>query len=208
LEILFRKNLMFITAIDTETTGLDLKKHEIIQLGIIEYELKDNADLICLKKHEFKIKPSNILAASPEALNINGYNENDWKNSISFVKCFNILEEIFSKSDHLIGQNLIFDLRFISKQYWKYGIKFPKIPKYIDTKSMGQQLVNEGKLKSCSMDSMCKYFNIKYSGRAHTALADCERTVIVWEQLMKYTENKYFTFEEPYDAFKKINNAG
>ena len=36
---------MFITAIDTETTGLDLKKHEIIQLGIMKYKLEENGDL-------------------------------------------------------------------------------------------------------------------------------------------------------------------
>ncbi len=198
---------MLITAIDTETTGLETSKHEIIQLGIIQYDLLDNGDMKCLQKYEFKIKPSNIVSASPEALKINGYNENLWENSISFSKCFLILNKIFSTSEYLIGQNLIFDLRFISKQYWKYGLNFPKIPKYIDTKYMGQQLVNEGKLKSCSMDGMCQHFKIKYSGRAHTALTDCERTVIVWEQLMKYTENKYFTFEDPYDAFKKINNA-
>lgn len=198
---------MLITVIDTETTGLSLEKHEIIQLGIIEYNLLDNGDLQCLQKHEYKIRPSNIFSASQEALKINGYNEKDWQASISFSKCFNLLNRIFSDSESLIGQNLIFDLRFISKQYWKYGLKFPKIPKYIDTKFMGQQLVNEGKIKSCSMDSMCKHFNIKYSGRAHTALADCERTMTVWEQLMKYTENKYFTFEDPYDAFKKTNNA-
>jgi DNA polymerase III epsilon subunit-like protein len=207
LEVLFRKIIMLVTAIDTETTGLDLLKHEIIQLGLIEYDMLDNGDLLCLQKSEFKIKPSNIMAASEQALKINGYNDKDWLNSTSFSKCFPILEKVFSKSDFLIGQNLIFDLRFIAKQYWKYGFNLPKIPKYIDTKYMGQQLVNEGKMKSCSMDSMCKYFNIKYSGRAHTALTDCERTIVVWEQLMKYTENRYFTFEDPYDAFKKINNA-
>jgi len=207
MEILFRKIIMLFTAIDTETTGLELSKHEIIQLGIIQYQLLDNGDMKCLERNEFKIRPSNILSASPEALKINGYNISDWQYSINFSKCFNLLNKIFNDSEFLIGQNLIFDLRFIAKQYWKYGFKFPKIPKYIDTKYMGQQLVNEGKLRSCSMDNMCQHFNIKYSGRAHTALADCERTVIVWEQLMKYTENKYFTFEDPYDGFKKINNA-
>jgi len=207
MEILFRKIIMLVTAIDTETTGLDFTKHEIVQLGIIEYSLLDNGDMVCIQKHEYKIKPSNIFSASQEALKINGYNPNDWSSSGNFIICFEVLNRIFNTSDTLIGQNLIFDLRFISKQYWKYGFKFPKIPKYIDTKYMGQQLVNEGKLKSCSMDNMCKHFNIKFSGRAHTALTDCERTVTVWEQLMKYTDNKYFTFEDPYDAFKKTNNA-
>lgn len=208
MEVLFRKILMFIAAIDTETTGLDVKKHEIIQIGLVILQQQDNGNLIYEEKHEYKIKPINIKNASAEALKINGYTENDWKDAISFRKCFEILNKTFSKCECLIGQNLIFDLRFISKEYWRYGLELPKIPKYIDTKHMGQQLVNEGKINSCSMDKMCKHFDVKYSGRAHTALTDCMRTVAVWERLTKYTETKFFTFEEPYDAYKKTSNAG
>jgi len=194
---------MYITAIDTETTGLDLRKHQIIQLGAIKYELEDCGDLRVLEKYQYNIKPTNIKAASPEALKINGYTEAAWENSVPFIDCFPLLDNVFKTSDALIGQNLIFDLRFIKKEYWRYGLIMPKVPKYIDTKYMGQQLVNEGKIKSCSMDNMCKHFSIKFNGRAHTALTDCERTVTVWERLNKYTETRYFTFEEPYDAFKK-----
>lgn len=198
---------MNIAVIDTETTGLDPKKHEILQIGIIELQTLDNGLLNIINKHEFKIRPSNINTASLEALKINGYNSEIWKNSVSFKNCFHILNNIFNTYDCLLGQNLIFDLKFISKQYWRYGLEMPKIPKYIDTKYLGQQLVNEGLLKSCSMDNMCRHFNIKFNGRAHTALTDCERTITVWEHLMKYVETRYFTYEEPYDAFKKIDNA-
>lgn len=199
---------MLITAIDTETTGLDPKKHEIIQIGIVHFEISDTGNLIIQDKSEYKIRPSNIFAASPEALKINGYTQEAWLNSLPFKVCFPVLEKYFAASDHLLGQNLIFDLKFISKHYWRYGLKMPKLPKYIDTKYLGQQLVTEGKISSCSMDSMCKHFDIKFNGRAHTALADCERTIAVWEHLNKYVENKFFTFEDPYDAFKKTNNAG
>lgn len=199
---------MLITAIDTETTGLDPKKHEIIQIGIVHFELSDMGDLSILNKIEYKIRPSNIFAASLEALKINGYTQEAWKNSLPFKVCFPVLEKYFVTSDYLLGQNLIFDLKFISKHYWRYGLKMPKLPKYIDTKYLGQQLVTEGKINSCSMDNMCRHFDIKFNGRAHTALVDCERTIAVWEHLNKYVENKFFTFEDPYDAFKKTNNAG
>ena len=46
---------MHITALDTETTGLDLKRHQIIQLGIIQYEYKDNGDLRLLEKFQYNI---------------------------------------------------------------------------------------------------------------------------------------------------------
>ncbi len=199
---------MLITAIDTETTGLDPKKHEIIQIGVVHFKISDMGDLSILNKIEYKIRPSNIFAASLEALKINGYTQEAWQNSLPFKVCFPVLEKYFAVSDYLLGQNLIFDLKFISKHYWRYGLKIPNLPKYIDTKYLGQQLVTEGKINSCSMDNMCRHFDIKFNGRAHTALVDCERTIAVWEHLNKYVENKFFTFEDPYDAFKKTNNAG
>jgi DNA polymerase III epsilon subunit-like protein len=71
---------------------------------------------------------------------------------------------------------------------------------------MGSELVNEGVMKSSSMDSMCKHFNVKFKGRAHTALTDCQRTVTLWRQLGKYAEAKKFSYEEPYDPHAKANS--
>lgn len=198
---------MIITVLDTETTGLDVKKHEIIQLGLIKANLLDYNEITILDKQQYNIRPVNIKTASPEALKINGYSEKLWENSIPFKNCFEVLNEIFSNSEFLIGQNLIFDLKFLNKEYRRHGLSYPQIPKYVDTKYMGETLVNEGRLKSSSMDNMCKHYNIKVNGRAHTALADCERTLMIWQKLNKTIQNKFFTYKEPYDAYKKINHA-
>ena len=196
---------MKITVIDTETTGLDLSKHEIIQIGIIQLKQEDYGDLKSLTEQEYNIRPYNIKTASPEALKINGYNKEKWENSVSFKHLFQSLNDIWKNSDLLLGQNLIFDLRFIAKYYKRYGLEKPKFPRYIDTKHMGSQLVTEGIMKSSSMDSMCKHFNIKFKGRAHTALTDCQRTVTLWRQIGKYAEAKKFSYEEPYDPHAKKN---
>ena len=39
---------MRVTVLDTETTGLDLSKHEIIQIGLIQLDVKDDGDLVVL----------------------------------------------------------------------------------------------------------------------------------------------------------------
>jgi len=197
---------MRITVIDTETTGLDLSRHEIIQIGVVQLQQEDFGDIKSLAEYEYNIRPYNIKAASAEALKINGYTEERWKRSVSFKDVFNPLNYIWENSDLLLGQNLIFDLRFIAKYYKRYGINKPKFPRYIDTKHMGSELVNEGVMKSSSMDSMCKHFNIKFKGRAHTALTDCQRTVTLWRQLGKYAEAKKFSYEEPYDPHAKANS--
>lgn len=71
---------MKICIVDLETTGLDPKKHEIIEFGAYifytdGYKIPDT--------YTFKIKPRHIENADPAALQINGYNEEEWKDAIS-----------------------------------------------------------------------------------------------------------------------------
>jgi len=64
---------MLFSVLDTETTGLNLNRHEIIQVGLIEYEISDQGDLRLIWEHDHKIIPTNIATADPKALKINGY---------------------------------------------------------------------------------------------------------------------------------------
>lgn len=196
---------MLITVLDTETTGLDLSRHEIIELALIEYYMDDIGNLTALREHEHKIIPQDIGLADPRALKVNGYNPTLWNNAESFFSLIPQLDRIWLTNDILLGQNLIFDLRFIAKEYSRFGLSCPVYPKYLDTKHMGSCLVKEGKLKSSSMDSMCKELDIKFKGRAHTALTDCQRTVTLWETLQKYAPQEYFTYKEPYDPYASKN---
>ena len=198
---------MLLSVLDTETTGLDLSRHEIIELALIEYHIDDSGGLFMLKENQYKILPHSIEDADPLALKVNGYHPSLWSDAQSFANIMPTLDRIWQTNQLLLGQNLIFDLRFISKEYRRYGFPQPKFPKYLDTKHMGNSLVKEGKLKSSSMDSMCKELGIKFKGRAHTALTDCQRTVTLWETLQKYAPQQQFTYEEPYDPYAN-KNAG
>lgn len=198
---------MLISVLDTETTGLDLNRHEIIELGLIEYKLEDSGDLKMIWEHEHKIIPNHIETADPAALKVNGYHSARWLEADRFDSIIPMLDRIWSTNEYLLGQNLIFDLRFIVKEYRRLGYPEPSFPKYIDTKEMGMNLIKEGILKSSSMDNMCKHFNIKFKGRAHTALTDCQRTVTLWQQLQKYTYPKYYTYKEPYDPYARKDAA-
>lgn len=196
---------MLISVLDTETTGLDSDKHEIIQLALIEYNMNDAGFLTTILEHEYKFVPNNIHLADPNALKVNGYSLKRWSEAENFSVVIPLLDRIWSTNDVLLGQNLIFDLRFITKEYERIGLPAPSFPKYLDTKYMGSCLVKEGKLKSSSMDNMCKELDIKYKGTAHDALTDCQRTVTVWETLQKYVTEKYFTYKEPYDPYSSKN---
>lgn len=191
---------MIITVIDTETTGLDLLDHEIIEVGIVQARI-DPTRIIRLQRWEAKIKPRFIERASPIALKINGYTEEKWKNAISQEHAIADIKSFIRTSELLLGQNLIFDLRFINKMFNDHNEKILKYPDYHDTKMMAEQLVYDGKLKRSSLDYLCEHYKIRDRGRPHTALADADRTLDVYKKLIKETEAIQLSVSKPYDPY-------
>jgi DNA polymerase III epsilon subunit-like protein len=194
---------MLITVLDTETTGLDYKQHEIIQFAAVRFFLNEDTTINIVDKVDLKVKPKNIELASYQALKINGYTEQTWIGSLPMECHLNVIEQFIANSDLLLGQNLIFDLRFIQRAFTANQKALPKFPRYIDTRQMANNLVQKGILKNASMDRLCEHYQVKVYGRSHTALTDCHRTLSVWMKLSKETDMDFFTFEEPYEKNKK-----
>jgi DNA polymerase III epsilon subunit-like protein len=191
---------MLVTVLDTETTGLDPKVHEIIQFAAVRFSLKDDSSICILDKLDIKIKPKNLAAASPQALKVNGFTPEAWEDSLEIEHHLPAIESFITNSSFLLGQNLIFDLRFISLAFKEKKITFPH---YADTKHMASKLVSKGLLKSAAMDKLCEHYQIKFQGRAHTALVDCQRTLNVWLRLIKETDVDFFSYEAPFDPYNK-----
>jgi len=196
---------MRITVFDTETTGLKHEKHEIIELAFISYLYSDYGDRYVLKKYESKIKPEKIYLAEAEALAINGYEEKKWKDAPKFVSIYEEVLEAFEDSDLLMGQNLIFDLRFFSEMCKRNNLPIPNYPPYLDSKAVADRLVREGWLEKSNMDYLCEHYKIELNGRAHTALVDCDRTIKVWDKLQQDIGDEYeiYTIEKPYNRRRK-----
>ena len=65
--------------IDIETTGLNLLKHEIIEIGCV----LTTPSLKVIEEFELKIKPEYIENADPVALKVNHYDVDNWKDAQS-----------------------------------------------------------------------------------------------------------------------------
>ena len=193
---------MILTVIDTETTGLDPDRQEIIEVAFISYVITNEGERLVTKRYESKIKPEHLHTASPKALEINGYSDEEWADAPSAKEILPVVCKAISKSSLLLGQNLIFDLRFLEKMCEKHGVEMPEPPPYIDTRSMADVLKESKIIRSSSMDNLCKHYAIKFEGRAHTALADCERTMMVWDVLRNDVQDyDLWTFDSPYEPF-------
>jgi len=94
--------------IDIETTGLNLEKNEIIEIGCVI----TTSELEIIEEFELKIKPEYIENADPVALKVNHYNKKDWESSFSLKDAMKIFSEKV-KNCIMVGHNVAFDAGFL-----------------------------------------------------------------------------------------------
>ncbi len=194
---------MLLTTIDTELTGLQVEKHEIIEFAAIKYNIfPKSGSQKEISRTSFKIKPLRIDLADPVALSMNGYNEKDWSDARPIGEALSDIKVIVEEAECLLGQCLITDLRFINKYF--DSLNFPT---YIDTKHMALNLKQLGKFSNTSLDYLCQHYNIQYSGDAHNALPDCERTFKLYNILKELTTVSYWTFANPFERESNFNKV-
>ena len=189
---------MIITVIDTETTGFDMLKHEVIEIAALRADTK-NGKFKILDQVEYKIIPEHIEWASPYALKVNGYTEEAWRSASRFENIADEFSKFICSADYHLGQNLVFDYRFLTKAYNQCGKELPKFKQYFDTKLMADSLVHDKKLERSGLDFLCEHYKIKNEGRAHTALTDCKRTWKLYQKLLKEVKPTLLDFSKPYD---------
>lgn len=176
------RNLAFI---DTETTGLSLDKHEIIEIGCVL--ISQNGDFGTgfkkIEEFEIKVRPENIAAADPVALKINGYSEKEWKNAVPLKEAMETLSQK-TEGAIMVGHNVSFDYAFLEKAFEKTGIKNTMHYHKLDTISIAfAKLYDIKDIERFSLKSLCEYFGV-VNEKAHTALADARATFEIFTRLM------------------------
>lgn len=166
--------------IDIETTGLDVTKHEIIEIGVVV----TTPELKIIEKFELKIKPEQIEQADPVALKINHYDPKNWKDALGLKEAM----KIFSKKVKdciMVGQNVSFDWSFLGYAFTKTKLKNSMHYHRLDTISIAwAKLHKEPKVTHFSLREMCEHFDIK-NKLAHSALSDADATYELYKKLMK-----------------------
>jgi DNA polymerase III epsilon subunit-like protein len=177
-------NLAFI---DTETTGTDPEKHEIIELAcIIARQVPREGKgpkLEIIEECEWKIKPKHIERAEEAALRVNGYNEVDWMFAVDREKA---MEEFAKKtqSANFVSHNLVFDYAFVQKAFEETGVENRMHYGKLDTISMAvARLYDAPAADKFSLRYLCELLKVENS-KAHTALADTKALVEVYKKLM------------------------
>lgn len=183
-----KHNLVFL---DIETTGLNPDTHEIIELGAIlveqTFDATGRGNLRVLKEAEWKIIPEHIETADPEALRINGYSQEDWKNAVSLNRALTEFKEL-ARGGIAVGHNVSFDLSFIEKAFRKEKLVYPLHYHKLDTISLAYaKLWDKKDAQTFSLKALCEYFGI-VNEKAHTALADTRATLALYKKIFEIGE--------------------
>ena len=155
--------IKYVAITDLETTGLDPKTAEIIEIGSLRVDWKT---LAIVDEYQTKVRP--VRACEPGAAAVNGYTEAGWADA----PCSHMIWEPFrkflgGKETAILAQNVTFDrgfLREYEQMLGPLGVDYH----YLDLCSMA--LAAKPELTSLSLVSLAPTFGITPEPLPHRAI--------------------------------------
>ena len=165
---------------DIETTGLDHDMHDIIELATI---VVNPATLEPIATLDSKIEPTNIKAASPKALELNGYTPDAWRDAMTMREALWQFNRTV-KGVCIVAYNVGFERRFLRAAYDRTDIEPLMHYRWYDVMSMAQPFTAYG-LTSLKLHKVCEYFGIEPEPSVHRAMAGAKKCLSVYKAIRK-----------------------
>jgi DNA polymerase III epsilon subunit-like protein len=174
-----------VVVLDTETTGLNPKKDEVLSLAIVD---GDGNELF----HHL-IKPLHRRRWS-DASEVNGIEWNDVKDEMELEYYADEIRGILNGADVVVGYNLVFDLEMLSAS----GLSELSLPSGIKTFDVmleysrihGVYSERKGENLWAKLEKCAKHYG--YQFQPHNALEDAKATAYCYRALLadtKYVEH-------------------
>lgn len=208
-------NNNYILCFDFETTGLDTKTCEPLEIGCLVIDPKTYK--LLPDRFLSDIAPSEGTVIEPKALEVNGFTMDRikaappqdivWKQFQQFVSKYNV--KGFNGAPIALGANIkAYDLPIADRLCQKYGM----VDKEGKSKLFNKRYIHDiyeilfpwleskDEPSSYGMDVLRDYFGLSRH-KAHTALKDCEDVYKIYERFMMFMRNlsRRYNFK---DAFK------
>lgn len=160
--------------LDTETTGLNTRKDQIIEICLVLEEFDPALRFIrgnIIRIFTTKVKPT--IKVSESASEINGYTPEAWEYAPYFYEIADKVAEILSLAIEIVGHNISYDRAIIEEAMIRCsGHEDFSFYHTIDTATLAyEHWVFTGHIPKPSLTLITKYLGIEHS-KAHSAEAD------------------------------------
>ena len=164
---------------DLETTGFDVRTHEIIEIGAVRV----SSDLTEIRgTFEEQIQPLHIERAMPDALAVNGYSDEGWKGAKTLHDALGAFCT-FGSGGILAAYNITFDWSFLHMALLKEAIEPPFEYHRFDIFTLAYEYVLATGASEMKLRAMCARFNIPLPPEPHRALADARAALAVFRAI-------------------------
>jgi DNA polymerase-3 subunit alpha (Gram-positive type) len=179
---------------DTETLGLKIGEHEVVDLGAVMLQGEYPNQKI-VSTFQSYIKPDHPEKASPEAMKVNGLDLEELAKAPSKLEVYHSFKNWINEASQFTPEivetvccNKCFDVPRVELDMENLGLPLPwNFRLRWDVKDMARVFapgINN------SLYGLCKHFRVKYD-KAHSALDDARMTAEVW---MKMEKLRYMFF--------------
>lgn len=172
------RQLLAIT--DFGMTGLDARRHEIIEIGLI---VADAVSFEVVDLLDIKVRPEHIETASPEALQVNGYSKEAWLDAVTLPSAWG---QYANKTAGalFVAHNLFVDWSFAQAAFEKTDIwnriEYPKI----DALSVAWGSLSQKGLQNFDLKSVAEFLRLAPEPIPHRAINGAWTTYNVLKKLM------------------------
>lgn len=171
--------MIYVAVTDEETTGLDERVHEIIEIGIIVVRF-DTLEVD--REDTFKVKPARIDKASPEALRINGYNEEEWRDALGKPEALHRYGD-FVGNAQFGGWNPGFDRRFLRALERETDVYLDLDHHEHDIATLAREHLRDSGLRKLKLDVVAQHLGFPEEPKPHRALSGARLALQVWREL-------------------------
>lgn len=172
--------------IDTETSGLDNLKHQILTVAIVLCDNNGNE----VFSEEYKVKQQDWAEINTRALEVNGIVlEEHNKTALSELEVAQKIHDVLKMyglfRPIVIGQNVTFDIGFLQNMFKRTELKYPFDYHFQDTMVLANVLKDVGKMPivNVKLVTIANFFGL--STDFHRALEDARMTAKVYYKMIE-----------------------
>ena len=163
-----------VVSLDLETTGLDVTRDRIVQVGVVQVPVADSSALILL---DALVNPG--ISIPPRSTSIHGISDEDVTTAVEYVEMHDLIRDIVDERV-VIGHHIGFDIAVLRHESARLKRSW-RPPHTLDIALLAVALLPE--LRDHSMEGIAAWFDVKVSAR-HTAVGDSQTVADLFVKLL------------------------